>query len=95
MKVLVVGSGGREHALAWKLRQSPLLTELYCAPGNPGTAAFADNVPIAVDEIHQLASFAKDLAIDLVVVGPELPLSLCPIRTTLPSSCKAMSKAAS
>jgi phosphoribosylamine--glycine ligase len=76
MKVLVVGSGGREHALAWKLRQSPLLTELYCAPGNPGTAAIADNVPIAVDEIHQLADFAKDLSIDLVVVGPELPLSL-------------------
>lgn len=76
MKVLVVGSGGREHALAWKLRQSPLLSELYCAPGNPGTAAIADNVPIAVDEIHQLADFAKDLSIDLVVVGPELPLSL-------------------
>ncbi len=76
MKVLVVGSGGREHALCWKLRQSPLLTELYCAPGNPGISRVADLVPIAVDETHQLADFASDLKIDLTVVGPQLPLSL-------------------
>lgn len=76
MKVLVIGSGGREHALCWKLRQSPLLTELYCAPGNPGIADVADCVPIAADEIHQLADFAQDLGIDLTVVGPELPLVL-------------------
>ncbi|RMH22464.1 MAG: phosphoribosylamine--glycine ligase [Acidobacteria bacterium] len=76
MKVLVVGSGGREHALCWKLRQSPHLTELYCAPGNPGIAEVADLVPIADDEIHQLADFAADLKIDLTVVGPELPLTL-------------------
>jgi phosphoribosylamine--glycine ligase len=76
MKVLVIGNGGREHALCWKLRQSPLLTELYCAPGNPGTAQVADNVPIAADEIHRLADFAADLKIDLTVVGPELSLSL-------------------
>ena len=76
MKVLVVGGGGREHALCWKLRQSPLLTELYCAPGNPGIAEVADLVPIAAEEIHQLADFAGDLGIDLTVVGPELPLTL-------------------
>lgn len=76
MKVLVVGSGGREHALCWKLRQSPLLTELYCAPGSSGIADLADTVPISPDEIHQLADFAADLKIDLTIVGPELPLSL-------------------
>ena len=76
MKVLVVGSGGREHALCWKLRQSPLVDELYCAPGNPGIAQVADVVPIPADEIHQLANFATDLKIDLTVVGPELPLTL-------------------
>ena len=76
MKVLVVGGGGREHALCWKLRQSPLLSELYCAPGNPGIAAVADLVPIAAEEIARLADFAADAKIDLTVVGPELPLSL-------------------
>jgi len=76
MKVLVVGSGGREHALCWKLRQSPLLEELYCAPGNPGIAEVADLVSIAVDEIQNLAEFAADMKIDLTVVGPELPLTL-------------------
>lgn len=76
MKVLVVGSGGREHAICWKLRQSPLIDELYCAPGNPGIAQVADIVPIPSDEIHRLASFATDLKIDLTVVGPELPLTL-------------------
>ncbi len=76
MKVLVIGSGGREHALCWKLRQSPLLKELYCAPANPGIAQIADPVPIPADEIHQLADFAADLKIDLTVVGPELPLTL-------------------
>ena len=76
MRVLVVGSGGREHALCWKLRQSPMLKELYCAPGNPGIAKEADLVPIAVDEIQKLVDFAVDLKIDLTVVGPELPLTL-------------------
>lgn len=76
MKVLVVGSGGREHALCWKLRQSPLLSELYCAPANPGIAQLADPVPIPADEIHQLADFAAELKMDLTVVGPELPLAL-------------------
>jgi phosphoribosylamine--glycine ligase len=76
MKVLVIGGGAREHALCWKLRQSPLLTELYCAPGNPGIAAVADRVPLAAEEIQRLADFATDLKIDLTVVGPELPLTL-------------------
>ncbi len=76
MKVLLIGSGGREHALAWKLRQSPLLGELYCAPGNPGVSGIADRVPIAVEEIARLADFATEMRIDLTVVGPELPLTL-------------------
>jgi phosphoribosylamine---glycine ligase len=76
MKVLVIGNGAREHALCWKLRQSPLLRELYCAPGNPGIAALADCVPIAADEVQRLADFAEEMKIDLTVVGPELPLTL-------------------
>jgi phosphoribosylamine--glycine ligase len=76
MRVLVVGGGGREHAICWKLRQSKELAELFCAPGNPGIAAVADCVPIPVDEIGKLADFAADLKIDLTVVGPELPLTL-------------------
>jgi phosphoribosylamine--glycine ligase len=76
MKVLVVGAGAREHALCWKLRQSPLLKDLYCAPGNPGIAQLADLVPVALEEVHRLADFAADLRIDLTVVGPELPLTL-------------------
>lgn len=76
MRVLVVGGGGREHALCWKLRQSRELSELFCAPGNPGIAEVADCVPIAVDEIGRLADFAFDLKIDLTVVGPEMPLTL-------------------
>jgi len=76
MRVLVIGSGGREHALCWKLAQSPELEELYCAPGNPGIAEVAALVPKPVDEIQDLASFAADLKIDLTVVGPELPLTL-------------------
>jgi phosphoribosylamine--glycine ligase len=76
MKVLVIGSGGREHALVWKLAQSPLLSRLYCAPGNAGTAEQAENVPIHADDITALLAFAYDCAIDLTVVGPEIPLAL-------------------
>ncbi len=76
MKVLVVGGGGREHALCWKLRRSPEVRELYCAPGNAGIAAVADLVPIAAEEIIRLADFATEVGIDLTVVGPELPLAL-------------------
>lgn len=76
MKVLVVGSGAREHALVWKLKQSPKVTKIFCAPGNPGTAKIAENVAIPVDRIADLVEFAIAQAIDLTVVGPELPLSL-------------------
>jgi len=76
MRVLVVGSGGREHALVWKLKQSPLLKEIYCAPGNPGIAALADCVDIEPSDIVEIADFAEKLSIGLTVVGPELPLIL-------------------
>ncbi|HET9020142.1 MAG TPA: phosphoribosylamine--glycine ligase, partial [Acetobacteraceae bacterium] len=74
MRVLVVGAGGREHALAWALSASPLLTKLWCAPGNPGTAEVAENVPIGVQDIAALVAFAREHAVDLVVPGPEAPL---------------------
>lgn len=74
MKVLVVGSGGREHALAWKIAQSPKLTKLYAAPGNAGIAQVAENVDIKAEDIEGLLNFAKKEAIDLTVVGPEAPL---------------------
>lgn len=74
MNVLVVGQGGREHALCWKLRQSPLCKRLFCAPGNPGTAQLAENVDIAAEDLAGLVRFAVDQKIDLTVVGPEAPL---------------------
>jgi phosphoribosylamine---glycine ligase len=74
MRVLVVGSGGREHALCWAISPSPLLTELWCAPGNAGTADVAKNVPIDSLDILALVAFAKNNEIDLVVPGPEAPL---------------------
>lgn len=73
-KVLVVGNGGREHALAWKLAQSPQVEEVFCAPGNAGTARDVTNVDIDAKNIDGLIQFAKDQAIDLTVVGPEAPL---------------------
>ena len=76
MKVLVIGAGGREHALAWKIAQSPRLTRLFCAPGNAGMGSLAELLPIAVDDIDALLRFVKEKKIDLTVVGPELPLSL-------------------
>ena len=75
MKVLVIGSGGREHALAWKLGQSPRLSRLFCAPGNAGIAAVAECVPIGVDRIDELVGFVAREGIDLTVVGPEAPLA--------------------
>jgi phosphoribosylamine---glycine ligase len=74
VKVLVIGSGGREHALCWRLAQSPQMEMLYAAPGNPGTASCATNVPINVDQLDELLAFARREAIDLTVVGPEVPL---------------------
>ena len=75
-KVLLIGGGGREHALAWKLSQSPRLEKLYIAPGNGGTANLGENVHIAASDIKDLVEFAKKTAIDFVVVGPDDPLSL-------------------
>ncbi len=74
MRVLVVGSGGREHALAWRLSSSPGLTELHAAPGNPGIATLATCHPVAADDAEGLLGLARFLAVDLVVVGPEAPL---------------------
>jgi phosphoribosylamine--glycine ligase len=76
MKVLVVGGGGREHALVWKIAQSKRVKEIYCAPGNAGIARLAKCVPIGAAEIDKLLSFARDEKIDLTVVGPEDPLSM-------------------
>jgi phosphoribosylamine--glycine ligase len=76
MNVLVIGSGGREHALVWKLSQSARLGRLYCAPGNAGIEQIAQCVPIASDEIEKLKAFAQAERIDLTVVGPEVPLAL-------------------
>src|SRR5258707_15864369 len=74
MKVLVVGSGGREHALCWAIAGSPLCKKLYCAPGNAGIAQEAECVPIGSDDIDGIVAFAQKTGIDFVVVGPEGPL---------------------
>jgi phosphoribosylamine--glycine ligase len=74
MRVLVIGSGGREHALCWSIAASPLLDKLWCAPGNPGIAAVAELVPIGVMDFPALVAFARDNHVDLVVPGPEAPL---------------------
>jgi len=74
-KILIIGSGGREHAIGWKLKQNPYVT-LCFAPGNGGTAEIGDNINIKVDEINNLANFARAYRIDLTIVGPELPLTL-------------------
>ena len=74
MNVLVIGSGGREHTLCWKLSQSSKLKKLYCAPGNGGIAAIAECVDIKSDDIPALVKFAQEKSIDLTVVGPEAPL---------------------
>ncbi len=76
MKVLVIGSGGREHALVWKLRQSPRVSQVYCAPGNAGIAAEAECVPADVKNLESLLAVANEIKPDLTVVGPELPLTL-------------------
>jgi phosphoribosylamine--glycine ligase len=76
MKVLLVGGGGREHALAWAIAASPLLTTLWCAPGNAGIAEVAECVPIGAEDVPALVAFARERGVDLVVAGPEAPLAL-------------------
>ncbi|MFP3999057.1 MAG: phosphoribosylamine--glycine ligase [Desulfobacterales bacterium] len=75
MKILIIGGGGREHALAWKIAQSPEVEKIYCAPGNPGIAETAECVDISADSIKELVAFAAEKKIDLTVVGPEAPLA--------------------
>jgi phosphoribosylamine---glycine ligase len=75
MKILVIGSGGREHALTWKLKQSPDVERIFCAPGNAGTAEIAENVAISVSDLEALVRFAKENRIDLTVIGPDDPLA--------------------
>ena len=76
MKILVIGSGGREHALVWKLRQSPRVTKIYCAPGNGGIADEAECVAVDVKSLDSMIALANQIQPDLTVVGPELPLML-------------------
>ncbi|MBS1117226.1 MAG: purD, partial [candidate division NC10 bacterium] len=76
MRVLVVGGGGREHCLVWKLAQSPRVAKVFAAPGNAGIADLAECVDISASEVRRLLDFAVKNAVDLTVVGPELPLTL-------------------
>jgi phosphoribosylamine--glycine ligase len=76
MNILLIGSGGREHALAWKMAQSPLLTRLVCAPGNPGIAKVCETRPVKVTDVEALAALAREVEADLVVVGPESALAV-------------------
>src|SRR5881409_2171687 len=75
MKILVVGSGGREHALVWKLRQSPHTERIFCTPGNAGTAEIGENVAILANDLEALVRFAKENRVDLTVIGPDDPLA--------------------
>ena len=76
MKILIIGQGGREHAIAWKVAQSPLVSTVFCAPGNPGISECAELVSIPVEDIDRISDFAVSNEIDLTIVGPEVPLSL-------------------
>ena len=76
MKILVIGGGGREHALIWKIAQSPKVSKIYCAPGNAGIADLAESIPVGAEEVDKLAEFAEKKGIDLTVVGPEIPLAM-------------------
>jgi phosphoribosylamine--glycine ligase len=73
MKILVIGNGGREHTIIWKLKQSPKVEKIYCAPGNAGTSELAENISIKADDIEGLLKFAQENTIDLTIVGPEVP----------------------
>lgn len=76
MRVLIIGSGGREHALSWKVARSGKAEKIYCAPGNGGTAQEGENIPLKDSDVAGLVSFAKGNVIDFVIPGPELPLTL-------------------
>ena len=76
MKILVVGSGGREHTICWKLAQSKLVSKIFCAPGNAGIKGLGECVPVKADDISGLVEFARHERVDLTVVGPEQPLTL-------------------
>ncbi len=76
MKVLVIGSGGREHAIVWKLSQSPRITKLFCAPGNGGISSLAECIDISATDLEGILKFAKQQQIDLTVVAPDDPLAL-------------------
>src|SRR5438128_881837 len=76
MKILVIGGGGREHALVWKLKQSPAVDRIFCAPGNAGTAVIAENVALAASDLPQLRAFARQNDVELTVVGPDDPLAM-------------------
>src|SRR5260370_40267887 len=76
MKILVIGGGAREHALVWKLKQSPGIDRIVCAPGNAGTATMAENVAISATDLPQLRAFSKQNDVDLTVVGPDDPLAM-------------------
>src|SRR5258708_26221286 len=78
MNILLVGSGGREHSLAWKIKQSPLLTRLVCAPGNPGMAAIAEVREVRTTEVARLVLLAQEIAAGLVVIGPEVAIEAGP-----------------
>ena len=77
MKALIIGNGGREHALAWKIKQSPLVEKVFVCPGNGGTALEEkiENIDIDINDVDQLVLFAKTQEIDLTIIGPEVPLS--------------------
>ena len=76
MKILVIGSGGREHALVWKLKQSSSVDRIFCAPGNAGTTEIAENIAVSATDLPQLLRFAKQNDVDLTVVGPDDPLAM-------------------
>src|SRR5437868_15433631 len=76
MKILVIGGGGREHALVWKLKQSSSIDRIFCAPGNAGTAEIAENIAVSATDLPQLLRFAKQNDVELTVVGPDDPLAM-------------------
>ena len=71
MNLLIIGGGGREHALAWKLSRSPAVKKIHCAPGNAGTARLGENVPLKINDVAGLLAFARERKVDLTVVGPD------------------------